>query len=220
MATESIATLVFGETKTKLGSLEVACTLTENHTADVDVTEHPVEDGADITDHARKKQLAFSMTGKFSGAPRATGVTRLTQGTTPDGEAVMFNSSVSVQDERDAARRLAEARDTLIALRGELVTVVTELRTYENMTMKSLSFDRDGKTGDAFKFSASFVQIQTVALKTTRIATVSNPRAKEKKEEGKKAAPTGPEMTPAKALFLKMGGLAGAGNALVGGRVP
>ena len=205
------ATLVFQATKTKLGSLDVDCTLTETHTADVEVTEHPVESGAAMSDHIRPKQEAFTMSGLFSGTPNPTeGASRTVEVQGLSGETFTLTTNVPESEENKAATRLEEARDALYRIKNgaELITVVTGLKVYENMAMKSLSIERDGRTGISLRFTASFVQVETVELKTTRIQTITTPKAKETVNDGSKATATGPERTALKKLGV------GLGNAL------
>jgi hypothetical protein len=202
------ATLVFSNTPTVLGSLEVDCTLTEVHTAENDVTEHPVEDSASISDHIRPKQRSFSMSGLISGSPNPVqGTSRVVEAQTPDGGVIRVNTSVPEDVERNAAARLEEARATLMRIRdnGELITVTTGIEAYDNMALKSLVFERDGRTGEALRFNATFVQVETVTLQTTRLEVVSEPKAKAKRVDGKKATTAGPNQTALK----KMGGFIG-----------
>ena len=204
-----IATLVYNATPTKLGSLEVDCTLTETHTADVDVTEHPVESGAAMSDHIRPKQEAFTMSGLFSGTPNPTEGTSRVVDVQAGGDVFKLTTNVSEAEEKKAATRLEEARDALYRIKNgaELITVVTGLKVYENMAMKSLSIERDGRTGISLRFTASFVQVETVELKTTRInEVVSEAKAKKKVIDGPKATSTGPDQTALKKLGGKLGG--------------
>ena len=54
---------------TMIGDLALDCTVTETHTATSTVTEHPVESGANITDHIRPDPVQLSITGIVSDTP-------------------------------------------------------------------------------------------------------------------------------------------------------
>ncbi len=54
---------------TLIGDLALDCTVTETHTATSTVTEHPVESGANITDHIRPDPVQLSITGIVSDTP-------------------------------------------------------------------------------------------------------------------------------------------------------
>lgn len=133
----------------------------EEHGFDNEITEHPVEQGADIVDHVRARPVTLMIEGVVSDTP--------------------------VQDAVRAARTAAlpsrEALDRLLALRNARlpVSIITSIRAYDNMVIESLVIPRDATTGDALGFTARFRQIRVV---TTERAVVDIPRAKGKTNRG------------------------------------
>lgn len=182
------ATLVYNATPTTLDSLEVDCTVSETHQADVEITEHPVEDSASVSDHMRPKQETVTISGIVTGTPSITGTSRTVTGTSPQGKEFKFTSSVPEDVANGALTRIEAARDTLYRIKdgGRLVTVVTGVKTYENMGLKSLTITRDGTTGVALHFVAVFVQVKVVSLKTTARLVTKTPAAKAKVNDGRK----------------------------------
>jgi hypothetical protein len=204
------ATLVYNATPTKLGSLEVDCTVSEQYQLDNDVTENPVEESSSFTDHIRPKQDVVTIEGIISGTPSGQdGETRQVEYTAPSGEKFVFAVSVSEEVANGAITRIDAAVNTLYQLRnnGEVITLVTGVRTYENMAIKSVLLRRDQNTGIALRFTATLVQVQTVVLQTTTLkaskvsATIAKPHVK----DGKKATKQGPEATALKRTGIALG---------------
>ena len=145
-----------------------------DHRRDAEVTEHPVEDGADIADHIRTLPAIVVVTGIVSDTPlSATAPRRL--GDLPSEEARAHFENV----------RLAR----------EPITVETATRVYTNMVMQGYSEIVDGKSGDAFNFRATFKQIDLVSNNRTFI-TVKLPRARRKRNLGNKSAKSAPDQVP------------------------
>lgn len=185
-------TLLFNRTKSQIGSLELDVTVSEQHSADVEATDHPVEKGAATTDHLRAKPETVTLDAMVTNtpfkAPNDPTVTR-TQG------AYTFNSNSEMQPARagEAWQKLLELKDA-----GELVTLVTARRTYTDMAIISLSVPIDARTGQALRFSATFKQVKVVE---SREVVVTEVKAKGKKDLGGKAALTAPEATKRKSLL-------------------
>lgn len=123
----------------------VDCTLRESHTFDSDVTNYPVESGSNITDNIRPLPLIVEMEGVVSNTPIGALVNQ---------RAALSAMGVKPSDDcYDTFTRLWQTR--------EPIQIVTSLRTYDNMAMKSLSFPR-GDHEDGIKFNATFQQIFSV----------------------------------------------------------
>lgn len=128
--------------------------VSETHGFTSEVAEHPVERGADITDHVRARPITIDMECIVSDTPLAKIANDLTrQGSTLPSE--------------DAYAHLLAIRDA-----RQPVTIETSLGTFSSMAMLSLSVPRDaGKSGGLF-FTVSFQQIRVIENKrvTTRVA--------------------------------------------------
>lgn len=142
--------------------------LSQEPTFDADVTEYPVEKGADVTDHVQARPVILAVEGIVSDTPIGAVADLRPPGSTPS-----FDTRV----------RLFE-----IWNRREPVTVETETATYDNMVMQSFSVPEDGSTGEACRFRATFKQIRLVTNKRTSVP-VAVPRAKKKTNRGTVPSP-------------------------------
>lgn len=123
--------------------------LTESHGFESEVTDYPVESGASITDNVRPKPIVVSIEGIVSDSPIG-----------PVANIRAASRGVSLSDIPDdlpsetALAALLRIRDA-----REPVTIVTSLKTFDNMAMINLDIPRDGETGHALRFTATFQQI-------------------------------------------------------------
>lgn len=190
-------TLLPTSKRTQIGSIVLDATISESHTGDVEATDHPVEFGAAITDHLRPKPDMLTLEGLITNTPLPD-PNDVTVSIQRSFGGVNFQSRAEMQPARvaDTAAALWELKDA-----GELLTVVTGLRTYLNMAIVSLSVPRDARTGQALRFSATLKQIHVA--ESVRVRVVET-KAKSKKNLGDKAAPAATESTRGKSL-LKYG---------------
>lgn len=139
--------------------------IAEEHQLEADVTEHPVERGADMTDHIRTKQDVVTLESIVSN--------------TPLGEVARLRALGALPTE-DALALLRDIRKT-----KRIVTIDTTLGRYENMAMQSLHIPRNAGIGThVLQFRAVFKQ---VAIRDNQrvFVKVDVPRAP-KKNVGKK----------------------------------
>ena len=162
-------TLLYRPTLARIGALELDASISETHTAEVEVTEHPIEKGANISDHVRAKPENLSIEGVVSNTPvnRAQNARAVkSQGkllqTTSDVDAIQGHPGVA-ESAYDQLRALKDS--------GQLITVVTKLRTYRNMVLRSLSIPRSAKIGDMLQFTAQFIQVNLVENGTVILPT-------------------------------------------------
>lgn len=110
-----------------------------------EVTEHPVEDGSDISDNIRNK-------------PRELTLTNAVVSNTPigpianDDTRIMGDTLPPPSD--DAYRRLEKIWEN-----RDVVTVVTALKKYENMALDTLTVPQEAKNAGGLIFTAHFVQV-------------------------------------------------------------
>lgn len=146
---------------------------------EADVTDHPVERGAVITDHVRARPIVVTIEGVVSDTPMGAVAALREEGSVPSA---------------DARIRLFELWNA-----REPVTIETENATYHDMVMQSLSVPEDRETGDACHFTATFKQLRLVTNRRTSVA-VAVPRAAKKVNRGTvpspAAAPDGPAQAP------------------------
>ncbi len=162
-----------------VGGFPIDLAVMETHSDEVEITDHPVEVGADMTDHAKRRPgevtIEFIVTD------------------TPLGEIENLRSEDTLPTD-DFLAYLDVLLDT-----HELVTVVTSLRTHTNMMLKSRVIPRDKKTGEALRGTLVFRAIRFVTNDRATVP-VSVPRARNKTNRGNvpstPAAPDGAAPPP------------------------
>jgi hypothetical protein len=146
-----------------------------NPAFDSEVTEYPVESGADHVDHVRPRPVVLQLEGVVSDTP--------------------IGSTVSTDP--NEVRRSVEALAFLLETRKmrALVTVRTPELDYRNMALEGLQVRQDPNTGDALFFTATLKQVLIVTNERATVR-VSSPRGKKKVNLGNKAS------TPTESPFL------------------
>ena len=157
-----------------IGSLVVDASISETHQIENEVTEHPVEMGANIIDHFRPKPRQFTIEGMITNTPLPT-----------PGQPSAADPT-----------RSGNAYATLLQLResATLINVITGLGSYPSMLIRTITIPRDAKTGNTLRFSAQLIEVRTVALETVTI-----PEAKV--STGKRAAEPTPAATRSKSTL-------------------
>lgn len=195
---------------TKIDVIEIDSCLDETHTMDNTVTDHPVEEGFNISDHSRPNPDKVTLRCFVSNTPlSADQRTRaVRQGDIDFETSAAQGVEIGAVDGRgnDAYRKLAKLRQE-----GTLVEVVTSLKTYgttatEGMTIESISIPRTRQNYDGLEFSISLKQIRIVRNRSTTQQV--DKRTRKKKKEGAKTAEKPPEkkVTALKQLYRAGGG--------------
>lgn len=161
-------------TPSTVDSIQIDVSPSQQHSGDVDVTEHPVEQGSDISDNARPKQKQLTFEGFFTDTP-IPGRDPSRIGQLQEGRSA------------NAYQVLAGLRDS-----GSLVSVVTGLKTYQNMVITALTVPIDARTGDALRFSISFRAIRIVESQVD--VHPATPRGKKKDKGTKPTTPAQPQV--------------------------
>lgn len=124
-----------------IGSIQIDATISEDHNYSNDVTDHPIETGASISDTIIQKPFTLSMECIVSASPLSDKVTD----STPQRVDRTYGSLA----------RLAQSKS--------LVTVVTAVKTYSNMAISSLSVPRSKDDGNSLRFNVTFKQVRIVS---------------------------------------------------------
>lgn len=174
--------------------LDVDCTLSESHKSEVDITTHPVESGADMTDHARLKPVEVTITALMSETPvgleqnrRAIRIAH-TDTLSTRQFTVETTSAVAVPRGSMAYVQATIAKLEAIKKAKQRFTLVTSIRRYENMMVASIVVPRDSKSGDAITFTAIFREVRTATIRTTDARIPKVVSAAKKADKGKQVA--------------------------------
>jgi hypothetical protein len=154
----ALTELLFKKTATQVGLIRFDATPRETHTKTNEVTSHPVESGASISDHIRRMPQELEINGIVTNHP----VTIL---------ASVFATSPKEDDLTNPFDRVGTANEELDRIMddGELVTVVTSLREYQNMTIVSKSVQREPRSGNILDTTLS---LKEVLITTTEFGEI------------------------------------------------
>ncbi|GFM38004.1 phage baseplate protein [Desulfovibrio psychrotolerans] len=127
-----------------IGGLYPDVVVEESHEDALQVTEHPVEQGAAISDHAFKKPATVVIRGGVSDASA---------------------------ENTGGERRSVEFYNTLLELQKsrELFDLVTGKRLYRNMLLETLSTVTDNAGEHALMFTAACREVVVVTTRTTTV---------------------------------------------------
>ena len=167
----------------KIDSIELDASISETHSSTVDVTEHPVESGFNVSDHARPAPESIQIEAFVSNTPFSIDSPHAGDYTSPVGITYGWQSlSRGEPDRADIAySALRDLKDL-----GAIITVVTALRTYEDMIITSLTVPRDADTGNGLRFSISLKQVRVVDAQTA-VVPKGEDKVKKKVDLNKKA---------------------------------
>lgn len=164
--------------RVSLDTFTIDCTLTEALDLEADISEFEVESGSNISDNRRTKPIEISISGIVSDTPiQETSLiaeaVRLAAGPLNiaiDAFNALTNTSVAASISSQAFYKLQSLFEFgSLGSDNGLFSVVTSFRVYDNMTIKSLRFTRDAKTGKALVFTCSLREIRSVTTATTFI---------------------------------------------------
>lgn len=164
--------------------------LRAQHHQQLRATEHPVQTGANIVDHAFKLPARVQLEVGFSDA-----MDRYASG------SYTSNASKSIS-----------AYNTLLYLQSLRVplTLTTRLNTYQNMLIESINAPDDYRTRFGLKALISFIQIITVDVATLTIS--ARPDQSQATTEGTKQPEAVPETLAVSHQVTKPTSIPGAGN--------
>ncbi|WP_325169662.1 phage baseplate protein [Cupriavidus pauculus] len=141
----------------RIGTIQIGVELEETHLDELQITEHPVEKGAEINDHAFKRQPELTLKCGWSNSQIAALAGTL--------------QSIFEGGELPTADYVSTVYSQLLALQEtrQPFDVVTSLRIYRDMLFKSLSVTKDQKTGAALNVTATLKQIRIVQTQATTL---------------------------------------------------
>lgn len=129
---------------------------TIQHDLESEVTEHPVEEGDDVSDNVRNKPRELTFT---NAVVSDTPIGAIAQDPT---RSPTSGRALPSQDAFTRLEKIWESRDT--------VTVVTRRKKYDRMILDKLTVPQDHKDGGALVFTAHFKQIRIVQNRRVTVA--------------------------------------------------
>ena len=169
--------------KRNIGAFIANVTIEEQHQDDIQITDHPVEVGASITDHAFRKPSSLIIKAGWSNSPSAANIVQsaanAVTGTIngavglanqvsgalggPSFSSVTGNQAKSIKDIYADMLKLQASR--------ELISVVTGKRSYKNMLIESVAETTNADTENALILT---IKLREVILVSTRVVQLSD----------------------------------------------
>lgn len=151
--------------KSKLGTIEIDASLEEILTDTLQITEHPVELGAAITDHAYMRPSEVVITCGWSNA----GLNGLFGTAKGIASALFSGGSLSNAD------YISGVYSQLVSLQQSrtLFSITTQKRTYKDMLIVGLQSTTDQKTSSILMVQATCRQVIVVSTQTTTLPPAS-----------------------------------------------
>lgn len=137
-----------------IGGFEADVTIEEHHHDELAITEHPVEQGAAIADHAYKRPSAVVIKAGWSNSD-------------PFG----FGSANRVRDIYDGFIALQASRQPFVVITGK--------RAYTNMLISRLSVSTDEKTENALMMTCECREVIMVSTQTVTVPDASKMKSPE-----------------------------------------
>jgi hypothetical protein len=152
----SLASLFF-PTKSGIGQITFDALVSESVQTDADITTNPVESGADVADNIVIQPLSFNVEGIISDTP----VNFL---------GTLIDSVESIITGEQTERPSVKAWEALLKLQSDKkpFTYVNNLKKYENIAIKSLSYTQDKESFNILHFTATLQEVITVASKNAK----------------------------------------------------
>jgi len=168
---------------TSLETIAFDASLQETHAFSAQVTDFPVEEGTNISDHIRARPIELRIEAFISNNPL------LNQGLNQTSSGGVNGSQRPARTSRNSIQELAKLQQLMDE--GVAVTIFTGFKQYDNMALQSLEVPRDSTVTKGFMVSLHFKQIQTVQSKVSQIKQRTAVRiGAEKLATGNQAAKT------------------------------
>lgn len=177
------------------GAIDVDVSQREGHELGAESTDHAVERGADISDHAKPTNGTVTFEGVVSNHPLEVPRTQM-DGVTGSVQSVPLRSgghasALKFSAAFDRARAVDRLLQHLITTRT-LVRIVTHLRDYEEMLITRFRVDLDAQTGNALPFSMDAKKLRIVETQVGQVPRPAERRGQRTQQRGNQP----PEPTP------------------------
>jgi hypothetical protein len=152
--------------KYKIGDLVLDATTLEVIDYSNTITNHPISNGSNISDHIYSNPTIIKMDGLITNnSLYLSDISTLTGFFEGNVVSNIYNYITGPSKKQILAFNYLET----LKENKTLVSIVSKMKTYDNMAIETLSFSTDKKTGDALEFSISLKQIKFVTSKTVTV---------------------------------------------------
>lgn len=167
---DSVITAIFNPPRS-IGSIAIQCTLEEHHYDELCITDHPVEQGAQITDHAFKRPAEVIIRAGWSNSGTQSVISGLSE-----VAQLLSTQALSFTDITAPFNFSEQVYQQLLNLQATRLPfqIITGKRTYQNMLMRSLAVTTDEKTENALFVTAICRQVLIVQTQVVPFPDVAN----------------------------------------------
>ncbi len=152
--------------KRKIGDLLLDATMVEVIDYSNTITNHPISNGSNISDHIYSNPTVIKMDGLITNnSLYLSDINTLTGFFEGNIASNIYNYITGPSKKQILAFNYLET----LKENKTLVSRVSKMKTYDNMAIETLSFSSDKKTGDALEFSISLKQIKFVTSKIVNV---------------------------------------------------
>lgn len=135
--------------------------ISEKHSLKFRVSDHPLQDGATISDHVHQEMQECTVEGMFTNHP----LRKL-----EEVNEVKFKDEYATSDVKPTVSNTALAnfeKLKLLAKQRKPVRLVCSLEIYPKMVITGIDYERDSKSGSSIRFTMTLRELKTVSLKAT-----------------------------------------------------
>lgn len=178
----------------RLGSIRAQVTIEEQHTDELVITQHPVEQGASISDHAYKQPAMVTVRCGWSNS----GLQSLGSIVTSAYSAIADGGELKLNYIKGVYEKLLKLQESRIPF-----DIMTGKRSYKNMLFSSLSNTTDQTTENTLMITAV---CQQVILVQTRVVTVPPREVQKNPASNAPVEDKGTKQPQKSGLFTLLGG--------------
>lgn len=154
-----------------VGTIVMQAVISESHSDELQITDHPVEKGASISDHAFKLPAEVTIVGAFSNSPSVSGLIDGIIG----GLKATFTGGQELFEGK-APQLVTDVYQSLLKLQAQAVPfdIYTGKRKYSNMLLKSISTTTDRRTENSLEVT---LQCREVLIVSATLVSVPADKA-------------------------------------------
>ena len=184
----------------------------ESHSSELEISTHPVEIGAEITDHAVLKPEMLTVTGEVTDTP-------LDVSQNQDGQIVFSDNDLFGSSTTDSKTRSQVAHELFKELQRDrvLVSIQTGLELYPECLIKNISISQDSDTSRTAIFTFKFQRVLLVESETLNIDETNLTREQLSASNGAQAQGATTEKSGRKELQLAPASIAKTIERILGG---
>jgi hypothetical protein len=194
--------LILGRKKPpKIDTIQLDAAISESHEFNNQVTQFPVENGSTIADHVIRQPHVLTIEGFVTNSPVSLlgGALSSISGAVGSGTRTESNFTKLIELQNGKYNPTTKRFDR------KTFDVVTGLTVYTDMVMVSITFPRNGQTGDALNFNAKLQSIQVSKSEVSKVSNVKSGVANQAQATAATGTQTAAAATlPQKSALLKI----------------